>query len=172
MTKRTIILSAIAASLLSAGAIAAPAFAADKDTMSDSSKMDKMSDGADMHKMTDTAANETLYKGAWTKKSFKVAGDWSIVRENGKTYIDLSADFKTRNAPDLKVFLSPQEAKSTTGKNATDGALLVAPLSSNKGAQRFELPEGVDLASYKSVLIHCHAYSKLWSAADLIHEEA
>lgn len=148
MQKRAIILSAIAASTLSLGAVTAPAFAQTPEA------------NAEM-------TTEVVYAGEWTKKSFKSAGGWAIVNQGGKTYVELDAEFKTRRAPDLKIFLSPLDAGETNGKNATNGSVLIAPLTSNKGAQRYELPEGVDLAAYKSILIHCEAYSKLWSAADL-----
>lgn len=149
MRRRNIILSALAASLLSIGAVASPAFAEHHDEMSES-------------------ASETLYTGTWTKKSFNVSGEWSIIKKDGKTYVKLSSDFRTRNAPDLKIFLSPLAASETNGDNATAGSVLVAPLTSNSGAQTYEIPEGVDLTGFKSVLIHCEQYSKLWSAADLV----
>ncbi|MEL7486171.1 MAG: DM13 domain-containing protein [Pseudomonadota bacterium] len=117
---------------------------------------------------TEAAAAETVVaQGSWTKKSFKSAGTWSIVEKDGAMYVELSDDFKTRNAPDLKIFLSPTAASAANGKNATDGSVLIAPLSSNKGGQSYPIPAGVDLASYSSILIHCEAYSKLWSASDL-----
>ena len=145
---KNLILSALAATILSAGSALAP-------TLAEQGGNDAQ------------AASETLYSGVWTKKSFKSSGDWSIVREGGKTLVNLSADFKTRDAPDLKIFLSPLAAADATGKNATNGSIMVAPLSSNAGAQTYEIPAGVDLADYKSILIHCEAYAKLWSAADL-----
>lgn len=148
MRSKHILFSALAAMTLSVGAVASPAL-------------------ADMHSAMNEASEQTLFSGSWTKKSFKSAGDWSIVKEHGKTYVKLSDDFRTRNAPDLKIFLSPLAASDTTGKNATQGSVLVAPLTSNSGAQAYEIPEGVDLAQFKSVLIHCEQYSKLWSAADL-----
>lgn len=124
---------------------------------------------------TIAAAEETAsvekaahYEGVWTKKTFKSAGSWSITEdENGDLYVNLSSDFKTRNGPDLKIFLSPQNAADTTGKNATNGAVMVAVLGSNKGAQSYKLPEGTNLDDFSSILIHCEAYSKLWSASDL-----
>ncbi len=122
--------------------------------------------------LTPAVAAETvetvLHKGVWTKKSFKSSGDWSIVQTaDGAIYVKLSDDFKTRRAPDLKIFLSPHAADDATGGNATDGALLVAELSSNRGGQAYEIPAGADLARFQSILIHCEAFSKLWSAADL-----
>ena len=139
--------SAIAAFTLTTAAFAAQAFAEGTEATAQSS--------------------ETLYEGVWTKKSFKAEGAWEISEKDGKLYVTLSDDFKTRKAPDLKIFLSPLAAEDVTGKNATEGSILVSPLESNKGAQTYVIPEGTDLAQFKSIIIHCEQYSKLWSAADL-----
>lgn len=112
-------------------------------------------------------AGSNLSEGTWTKKSFAAAGKWEIYEDKGKTYVRLSPDFQTRNAPDLKLFLSPRLAADVTGKTAVSGSLQIAPLQSNKGEQVYELPAGTNLAGYKSILIHCEAYTKLWAAADL-----
>ncbi|NOX83283.1 MAG: DM13 domain-containing protein [Alphaproteobacteria bacterium] len=147
MRKRFIILSGIAAIALTLGAVSAPAFAADTAVA--------------------TKASELLFSGVWTKKSFKSSGTWEIFSEGDKTFVKLSADFKTRKAPDLKIFLSPLAAKDTNGRNAANGSVLIAPLTSRSGEQIYEIPEGIDFADFKSILIHCEAYAKLWSAADL-----
>ena len=42
------------------------------------------------------------HSGTWFKKSQKIAGTWSIT--DGQVVIN---DLSTRNAPDLKIFLSP-----------------------------------------------------------------
>lgn len=150
---KNLILSAFAAAIFTTGSALAPALA---------------DHNAPDHNVNETqVASETLYSGVWTKKTSKSSGDWSIVKEGDKTLIKLSGDFKTRNAPDLKIFLSPLSAAEANGKNATNGSLMVAPLSSNAGAQTYEIPTGLNLAAYKSILIHCEAYAKLWSAADL-----
>ena len=114
-----------------------------------------------------SSAQTILHSGVWTKKSFKASGQWEIYSANGATFIRLSSDFNTQRAPDLKIFLSPLSASETTGRNATKGSLLVSPLRSNSGAQAYRIPDGVDINEFKSVLIHCEAYSKLWSVADL-----
>lgn len=148
MNKRAVILNAVAAAALSMTGLTTVAHAADQ---------------ADETAM----ASETLYSGEWTKKSFNSAGTWEIYQEDGKTFVKLSSDFRTRNAPDLKIFLSPLAASETNGNNATDGSFRVAELTSNAGEQVYEIPASVNLADYKSILIHCEQYSKLWSAADL-----
>ena len=108
-----------------------------------------------------------ISSGRWEKKSFAADGSWSIVDRGGARYVTLSADFKTKNAPDLKIFLSPKSAGELNGRNATDGSILIAPLSSASGAQEYEIPAGVDLSAYQTIIIHCEAFSKLWSVAPL-----
>lgn len=108
-----------------------------------------------------------LHSGEWSKVSFKASGTWRIVQKDAKRFIELSSDFKTRNAPDLKIFLSSAPADTLTGRNATDSSVLVSELNSNRGAQRYELPEDLDLADFSSIMIHCERYTKLWSVSDL-----
>ena len=112
-------------------------------------------------------ADGILASGTWTKKKRTSKGTWSITREGGELFVKLDDDFSTRNAPDLKIFLSPLSAAETSNANAINGALLVSLLSSNKGAQSYKIPSGTDLADYKSILIHCENFTVLWSAADL-----
>ncbi len=113
------------------------------------------------------SASATIASGGWEKKSFASAGTWSIVERDGRKFVVLSADFSTKNAPDLKIFLSPKAGADLNGRNATEGSVLIAPLASNKGAQEYEIPAGVDLSAYKSIIIHCEAYAKLWSVSAL-----
>ena len=103
----------------------------------------------------------------FVKKKKKIKGAWSVVQENGKTLIRFSDDFKTKNGPDLKVFLSPQSIADVTGETALEGAVLVGLLKSTKGAQDYVLPEGVSLSDFSSVLIHCEAYTVLWGGGQL-----
>lgn len=110
---------------------------------------------------------QTVHQGKWTTKGFDVDGTWKIVRDGGKTYVVLDDAFSTKSAPDLKIFLSPNASASLDNRNTTQGSTMVAVLTSNRGAQRYEVPAGVDLQRFKSIAIHCEKYTKLWAAADL-----
>lgn len=112
-------------------------------------------------------AYKVLSSGSWRKKSFKSAGNWTLSSENGVKTVTLGSGFSTRNAPDLKIFLSPLSPDELNGKNATQGSLLISPLKSNTGAQSYSVPAGTDVSRFKTILIHCEAYSKLWSVAGL-----
>ena len=116
----------------------------------------------------DLTGAKTLYSGQWTKKTNKIAGNWSIVEKGGKRYVVLDSKFKTSNAPDLKIILSPTAIKDLKSKNAMQKAKIVSLLKSNKGAQTFEIPKGIDLTKFKSVAIHCEKYTKLWGGSALV----
>lgn len=112
-------------------------------------------------------AQETLHSGTWTEKTYEIEGSWKIVEDGGKAFVELSADFSTKKAPDLKIFLSPLSLSEVGDKNATERAVLVSPLDSHKGAQRYEISAGTDLSRFKTIVIHCEKYSKLWGGAEL-----
>lgn len=103
-----------------------------------------------------------LPSGEFVKKRKSIKGDYKIIRENGQTIIRFSEDFKTKNGPDLKVFLSPQTIGAVNGKTATQGAINLGVLKSTKGTQDYVIPAGVSLSNFASVLVHCEAYSVLW----------
>lgn len=113
------------------------------------------------------AAGNVLHQGSWTKKGFDIDGKWQIVDDGGKRFVVLSDDFRTKKAPDLKIFLSTKPLAQITGSNATQQATLVAKLKSHKGAQRYEIPASTNLGNFKTVIIHCEKYSKLWGGAAL-----
>lgn len=116
---------------------------------------------------TPAAAAVTVEDQAFFKKKYRIKGTWSLINRDGKSFVVFSEDFKTKNGPDLKIFLSPKSAEDVTGKNAVDGALNLGPLQSNKGAQEYEIPEGTDLSQFSTVLVHCEAYAILWGGGAL-----
>lgn len=109
--------------------------------------------------------------GTWTKKGYAIDGGWRIVDDAGTLYVELDASFSTRRAPDLKLFLSPLELGALGDRNAIRDAVLIAPLEHHKGAQRYALPDGVDLGAYRSLIVHCEKFSKLWGGTALDHAE-
>nr|WP_070959807.1 DM13 domain-containing protein [Hyphomonas sp. Mor2] len=108
-----------------------------------------------------------LPSGDFIKKKKKLKGAWEVVQRGDKTFIVFGEDFRAANGPDLKIFLSPQTVSEVTGKTAVNGAINIGELKSTKGAQEYEVPAGVDLSNFNSVLVHCEAYSVLWGGGDL-----
>ena len=116
---------------------------------------------------TAAAATVELPAGDFVKKKKKLKGAWEVVQRGDKTFIVFGEDFRAANGPDLKIFLSPQTVSEVTGKTAVNGAINIGELKSTKGVQEYEVPAGVNLADYNSVLVHCEAYSVLWGGGDL-----
>ena len=108
--------------------------------------------------------------GQWIKKQYPTKGNWKIVNEAGVNYLELSKDFATKNAPDVKIFISKKDASSITHKNATEGTVIarVKKTKSNGEAQRFEIPKNIDPSQYKSLALQCEKYSVLFAVGNLI----
>ncbi len=112
-------------------------------------------------------SQETIKSGTWTEKSYEVKGKWSIVKADDQYKIVLNDYFKTKNAPDLKIFLSKKSKGDLKSSNATKEAVFVSKLKSAKGGQEYVIPADVNIEDYQSIIIHCEEYSVLWSAASL-----
>lgn len=108
-----------------------------------------------------------LPSGTFIKKKKKLKGAWEVVQRGDKTFIVFADDFRAAKGPDLKIFLSPKTVSDVNGNTAVDGSLSIGELKATKGAQEYEVPAGVNLADYSSVLVHCEAYSVLWGGGDL-----
>ena len=108
-----------------------------------------------------------LPSGTFVKKKKKLKGAWEVVQRGDKTFIVFGEDFRAANGPDLKIFLSPQTVADVTGKTAVNGAINIGELKTTKGTQEYEVPAGINLDDFNSVLVHCEAYSVLWGGGDL-----
>ena len=117
--------------------------------------------------MSEEPDKTVVAEGTWTKGNYKIAGAWKIIEKDGKRKVVLGDDFKTRNAPDLKIFLSPLPLAEIGDRNALKGAVLVSPLDRAKGAQSYDIGSDVELGDYQTVIIHCERFSKYWGGAAL-----
>jgi len=89
--------------------------------------------------------------GEFTGKSNHVTrGRAEVVTKNGNSQVILLDDFWFDGAPDPKVAL---------GRNGYDSATLMGPLKANAGKQTFDVPGGVDAATYNEVWIWCEKFN-------------
>lgn len=105
--------------------------------------------------------------GSWTKRYQKIKGNWSIIETTEGRFLQLDDKFKTRNAPDLKLFLSRNDAQDVTPTNAVSSSVLIAPLQKARGAQRYALPADLDLDTFNTLVLHCEQFTKLWGVSEL-----
>lgn len=103
----------------------------------------------------------------FVQKRYKIEGSAKIVEKDGQTQLVLSEDFKTKNGPDLKVFLAKKPIETLSAEDVLDHSMKIGVLKSNKGAQTYILPSDISLSEYESVVIHCEAFTVLWGGFDL-----
>ena len=84
----------------------------------------------------------------------------------------LHKDFEVGPGPDFHVYLVPKadirDAGEVTGMMYVD----LGRLRAFKGSQKYQVPAGVDLTKFPSVVIWCQQFSVLISPADLGFEQS
>jgi hypothetical protein len=76
-------------------------------------------------------------------------------------------NFSTDNGPDLRVYLSVSDADGPSGA-FDDDFIDLGVLKGNIGDQNYEIPVGVDLSIYDTVVVWCVRFSTPFTAADLV----
>jgi Electron transfer DM13. len=111
----------------------------------------------------------TLQDGKnWTKIKYEIYGKWSIQTNNGEQTIVFDDNFKTSSGPDVKVFLSPKQVEDIGPRDAVDvEGLYLGIIKEFSGKQAYAIPKETNLKDYKSVVLHCEAYSVVWGGANL-----
>jgi len=83
----------------------------------------------------------------------------------------LGEDFEVGPGPDFHVYLVPK-ADIRSSSDVLDTMYVdLGRLRAFKGSQKYEIPAGVDLTKFPSVVIWCQQFSVLISPADLTFEQ-
>ena len=75
-------------------------------------------------------------------------------------------DFRSKNGPDLHVYLS-KEVPASTFAGLGDSEVDLGALKGNVGNQNYDIPADVDLSQYKSVVIYCVPFHVVFSSAEI-----
>jgi anti-sigma-K factor RskA len=122
---------------------------------------------------TDTTTTVTglVYSGAFHPVVHNGAGTAEVYRlESGSLELRFGTDFATADGPKLEVWLvKADDAPDSETVLATDYVSL-GELESAAGAQTYEIPGGVDLDAYKSVVVWCVTFEVNFTAAPLMME--
>ena len=76
-------------------------------------------------------------------------------------------EFRSKNGPDLHVYLS-REYPTTTFAGLGEEPLHLGALKGNIGSQNYALPEDIDLEQFRSVVIYCRPFRVVFSSAQLV----
>ena len=79
--------------------------------------------------------------------------------------------FATDNGPDLNVYLSAADPDAPASE-FDDDFIDLGDLKGNIGPQNYEIPEGVDLSHYRTVVIWCVRFGVGFGEAELMTTSA
>lgn len=81
--------------------------------------------------------------------------------------VHLEADFAVGPGPDYHVYLVPETEIRDNSRVPNTMFVDLGRLRAFKGSQVYDIPDGVDLAKYPTVVIWCRQFGALISPADL-----
>ena len=97
----------------------------------------------------------------------KGKGTSTIYRGQDGSYLLRLEELAVTNGPDLHVILSPHENPERREDVHTPGYVDLGKLKGNRGNQNYEIPDGVDITFFKSVIIYCKPFSVVFRVAEL-----
>jgi hypothetical protein len=117
---------------------------------------------------TTTAAPvvRTVAAGQFTGRSHPASGRAEVLSDTVQSFLRFE-EFQTDNGPDLYVYLSAGVDASSPEDRFDDDFVDLGRLKGNIGSQNYELPAGVDLGTYDTVVVWCRRFAVAFGAADL-----
>ena len=104
--------------------------------------------------------------GSFISRSHPTGGRAEVLGDGtGQRFLRFE-DFRTDNGPDLNVYLSAAPPDAPAGQ-FTDDYVDLGDLKGNVGTQNYEIPRGLDLDRYSTVVVWCVRFSVAFGAAEL-----
>ena len=108
--------------------------------------------------------NVLLRRGSFESVAHPAEGTATTIRTAAGTRVLTLTNFEVDNGPDLRVYLVAGPARDESGVDDFED---LGALKGNKGNQQYELPRGLDLERYSTVVIWCRAFSVNFARAPL-----
>jgi Electron transfer DM13 len=108
--------------------------------------------------------NVLLGRGGFEPVAHSVTGTATTIRRARGGRVLTLTDFEVDNGPDLRVYLVAGPARDESEVEVFED---LGALKGNKGNQQYELPRGLDLDRYSTVVIWCRAFSVNFARAPL-----
>ncbi len=103
----------------------------------------------------------TAATGSFVDGDHPTSGTANVLTDgSARRVLRFEEDFATDNGPDLNVYLA-------SSADVGDDFIDLGDLTGNIGSQNYEIPEGVDLADYDTVVIWCVRFGVAFGSAEL-----
>lgn len=107
-----------------------------------------------------------LARGTFVSRDHGTSGRVRILDVGGGARVLRIEDLDTSNGPDLYVYLSTNAAAGEEDR-FDDDYLDLGRLHGNLGDQNYDIPTGVDLSRFRSVVVWCDRFDSAFGAAEL-----
>jgi hypothetical protein len=108
--------------------------------------------------------NVLLARGTFEDVAHSVTGTATAIRRGSGGNVLTLTGFEVDNGPDLRVYLVAGPARD---ESEVDDFEDLGALKGNKGDQQYDIPRGLDLGRYSTVVIWCRAFSVNFARAPL-----
>jgi hypothetical protein len=109
-------------------------------------------------------SNSLLARGSFEPVAHSAEGTATTIRTASGERVLTLTNFEVDNGPDLRVYLVAGPARD---ESEVDDFRDIGGLKGNRGNQQYELPSGLDLERYSTVVIWCRAFSVHFARAPL-----
>ena len=135
----------------------------------DSTPSNTFVDQATVRSTTTVAGNAPFIEasGEFIDRSHPTSGKAVVLGDGSGTRFLRFEDFETDNGPDLDVYLS-SAAHDGPADDFDEDFINLGDLKGNKGNQNYEIPAGVNLDLYSTVVIWCVRFAVAFGAANLV----
>lgn len=109
--------------------------------------------------------------GSFVAAEAPTTGAAQIVIEGGHAYLEIDSAFSTTDmAPDLQVLLDTSEIPPQS-YDSFNGYVNLGSLQNVSGAQRYPIPDAIDIAEFNSVVIWCRMANATMGYASLVNSQ-
>ena len=103
--------------------------------------------------------------GQFVSVEHPTSGQVKVIEEDGARYLEIGQDFQSDRGPALEIIL---HESNTVGLQIEEGSYIsLGELKSFNGAQRYLIPEDIDLQQYQSVAVWCEEFNATFGYAPL-----
>ena len=103
--------------------------------------------------------------GQFVSVEHPTSGQVRVIEEDDARYLEIGEDFQSDRGPALELILHKSD---TVGLQIQEGDYIsLGELKSFNGAQRYLIPEAIDLEQYQSVAVWCQQFNATFGYAPL-----
>lgn len=116
---------------------------------------------------TTNSAEKLIYQGKFHSASKRGSGTASVYEAKGGKRILKLTNLNTSSGPDLFIYIFKKNDADSSRELRNVEYVNLGRLKSSKGNHEYEIPEGVDLESFRAVSVWCKEFGVNFTTASI-----